>query len=167
VTDLLSLVHRAYRGEESRAGWTTEADLLKGQRSDAEELDRLARDPGARLLLATLSGDIVGCILIRREGALAHIGMFAVRPDLQTLGIGKRLLDEAETRARDGFGVDRAQMTVIEQRPELIAWYVRRGYVVTGRTEPFPYGNPRFGLPTRGDLRFLVLEKRLERESTA
>jgi GNAT superfamily N-acetyltransferase len=161
VPALLALVHQAYRGESSRAGWTTEADLLDGQRTDASELRSILGDPDACVLLATLVGEIVGSIVIRREGAIAHIGMFAVRPDLQAFGIGKRLLDEAEKRARLGFAVNRARMTVIEQRIELIAYYGRRGYVWTGQTAPFPYGNPRFGLPTRADLRFIVLEKNL------
>ena len=105
--------------------------------------------------------DLLGCVLLRREAAGAYIGMLAVRPFLQATGIGKRLLAEAENRARMEFAATRARMTVIEQRQELIAWYIRRGFLVTTRTEPFPYGNPRFGLPRRADLRFLVLEKAL------
>src|SRR4051794_13241714 len=31
---IVALVESAYRGESSRAGWTTEADLLDGQRTD-------------------------------------------------------------------------------------------------------------------------------------
>ncbi|MGD0678924.1 MAG: GNAT family N-acetyltransferase [Polyangiaceae bacterium] len=156
---LLTLIQSAYRGDASRAGWTTEADLLEGQRTDAEELASILGDREAHLLVATLKNEIVGCVLSRREHAVATIGLFAVRPDLQALGLGKRLLAEVEKRAQRIFGVYRARMTVIAQRVELIAWYVRRGYVVTGRTEPFPYGNARFGLPTRGDLQFVVLEK--------
>jgi GNAT superfamily N-acetyltransferase len=87
--------------------------------------------------------------------------MLAVGPGLQGNGIGRRLLEEAECRAKSEFGLTRARMTVIDLRDELIAWYVRRGYVKTTRTEPFPYGNPRFGLPKRDDLRFVVLEKNL------
>ena len=67
----------------------------------------------------------------------------------------------AEEHARDAFGCRTNEMTVIEQRSELIEWYRRRGYHATGETEPFPYGNFRFGLPLRDDLRFSVLEKRL------
>ena len=85
--------------------------------------------------------------------------MLAVKPARQTRGLGKALLAEAERRARGELGAARVRMTVIEQRTELIAWYERRGYRRTGATEPFPYGNPRFGLPKRPDLRFVVLEK--------
>jgi ribosomal protein S18 acetylase RimI-like enzyme len=158
---VVALVESAYRGDASRAGWTTEADLLDGQRTDAEELAGILNDTDARLLLATRGGELVGCVLLRREATGGYIGMLAVRPFLQALGIGKRLLAEAETRARIEFGAKRSRMTVIEQRHELIAWYVRRGYRVTTRTEPFPYNNPRSGLPRRADLRFVVLEKAL------
>ncbi len=163
LADVLALVESAYRGDVSRAGWTTEADLLDGQRTDAEELAGILTNPDARLLLATRGREIVGCVLLRREATGAYIGMLAVRPLLQALGIGKRLLTEAEKQARVEFGAKRSRMTVIviEQRKDLIAWYVRRGYLVTTRTEPFPYGNPRFGLPRRTDLRFVVLEKAL------
>jgi ribosomal protein S18 acetylase RimI-like enzyme len=159
VADVVRLVESAYRGDASRAGWTTEADLLDGQRTDAEELVSILNDTGARMLLATRDREIVGCVLLRREAAGAYIGMLAVRPFVQALGIGKRLLTEAEKRARIEFGAKRSRMTVIEQRQDLVAWYMRRGYFVTTHTEPFPYGNPRFGLPRRTDLRFLVLEK--------
>jgi ribosomal protein S18 acetylase RimI-like enzyme len=161
VADVVGLVESAYRGDASRAGWTTEADLLDGQRTDAKELAGILKDTDARLLLATRGREIVGCVLLRREVTGAYIGMLAVRPFLQALGIGKRLLAEAEKRASIEFGAERSRMTVIEQRQDLIAWYVRRGYLVTKRTEPFPYGNPRFGLPRRTDLRFVVLEKTL------
>jgi len=163
LTDTIALVESAYRGDASRAGWTTEADLLDGQRTDAEEVAGILEDTDARLLLVTHRREVVGCVMLRREAGGAYIGMLAVRPSLQALGIGKRLLAEAEEKAGIVFGAKRSRMTVIEQRQDLIAWYVRRGYLVTTRTEPFPYGNPRFGLPRRPDLRFVVLEKVLAR----
>jgi ribosomal protein S18 acetylase RimI-like enzyme len=158
---IVALIESAYRGETSRAGWTTEADLLGGQRTDAEEIAELIRDPPSRVLLATQGDDILGCVLLRQEPAGAYLGMLAVRPGLQARGMGKQILAEAEARARREFGSQHARMTVIEQRKELIAWYERRGYADTGRREPFPYGNPRFGLPKRDDLRFVVLAKAL------
>jgi ribosomal protein S18 acetylase RimI-like enzyme len=174
VEAVVQLVESAYRGDSSRAGWTTEADLLDGQRTDPEEVASLLRDDGSRLLLAQLSQQLVGCVLVQRSGAhgapvtqelaperVAHIGLFAVRPTLQSRGLGGALLEHAEHVARSELGVTRAEMTVIEQRLELLPWYERRGYRRTGATEPFPYGNPRFGLPRRPDLRFLVLAKDL------
>lgn len=163
---IVQLVHSAYRGESSRAGWTTEADLLDGQRTDPQEVAELVVDPAQRLILSELSGEVCGCVLascdaVKHPPAVAHIGMFAVRPLLQGRGLGKGLLREAERVARDDFQAERAEMTVIEQRPDILAWYQRLGYALTGRSEPFPYGNPRFGLPRRPDLRFLVLAKPL------
>ncbi len=158
---IVALVESAYRGEPSRVGWTTEADLLGGQRTDAEEVGSILAEPEARLLLAIEGDRILGNVLMRREPAGIYLGMLAVRPELQAKGLGGRLLAEAETRARGEFGAKQARMTVIEQRPELIAWYQRRGYVATGQTEPFPYGNPRFGLPKRDDRRVVVLTKAL------
>src|SRR5690606_28279470 len=105
--------------------------------------------------------ELAGSVAVRiDERQVAHIGMFAIRPALQGGGIGRALLAEAERVAR-ARGARAAEMTVIEQRVELLAWYARRGYLPTGETEPFPYGNPRFGLPRRDDLRFVVLAKPL------
>jgi ribosomal protein S18 acetylase RimI-like enzyme len=161
ISAIVALVESAYRGESSRAGWTTEADLLGGQRTNAKEVEGILSDPDARLLLAIRSAEVVGCVLLRREATSAYVGMLAVRPELQGSGIGRRLLAEVEGRAKTEFGLSTARMTVIEQRLELIAYYERRGYLKTTRTEPFPYGDPDFGLPKRDDLRFVVLEKSL------
>jgi ribosomal protein S18 acetylase RimI-like enzyme len=161
VGELVALVESAYRGDPSRAGWTTEADLLDGQRTDPEEVSSLIADPTIALVLATLGQVLVGSVAVRTDEArVAHIGMFAIRPTLQGSGLGTALLAEAERVAVER-GALMAEMTVIEQRVELLAWYARRGYRATGETEPFPYGNFRFGSPKRDDLRFLVLEKSL------
>jgi ribosomal protein S18 acetylase RimI-like enzyme len=158
---VVALVESAYRGDPSRAGWTTEADLLEGQRTDRREVSELVADPDARIMLASAAGQVVACVLVRKEGDASHIGMFAVNPTLQARGIGGALLACAEHVAQEEQGATKTKMTVLEQRPELLAWYARKGYQATGATEPFPYGNERFGLPRRVDLRFLVLEKKL------
>jgi GNAT superfamily N-acetyltransferase len=161
VGAVVQLVESAYRGESSRAGWTTEADLLDGQRTDAEQVAALVADPESRILLAIAAAERVGTLLVQRQADAAHIGMFAVRPTLQGRGVGRALLHAAEGFAREELGARRAEMTVIEQRPDILAWYARCGYAPTGATEPFPYGNPRFGLPRRSDLRFVILAKAL------
>jgi len=159
---IVALVESAYRGDSSREGWTTEADLLDGQRTDIDEVEAGLADPHVAFCLATLRGEVVGSVCVRvGPPELAHIGMFAVSPALQRAGLGRALLLEAELEAA-ARGADVAEMTVIEQRGELLAWYARRGYADTGEREPFPYGNARFGLPRRDDLRFLVLRKRLD-----
>ena len=157
----MSLVQSAYRGEISRKGWTTEADLLGGQRTDADEIASVLRDPAAQMVLAYNDSQILGCVLLRDEKGTAYIGMLAIRPEQQAQGLGRQLLQQAEQIAAGEFKAQRARMTVIIQRENLISWYVRRGYRITNQREPFPYGNPRFGLPKRPDLQFVVLEKDL------
>lgn len=162
VDAVVTLVESAYRGEASRAGWTTEADLLDGQRTDREEVASLVALPSARIVLCFEPERLVGTVLVRAVAdATSHIGMFAVSPALQARGIGSALLAEAERVAREHQAARRTEMTVIAQREDIIRWYTRRGYRLTGETEPFPYGNRRFGLPRRDDLVFLLLAKDL------
>lgn len=163
VAPIVHLVESAYRGDASRAGWTTEADLLDGQRTDAAAVAEMLRPPGSVILLAEENGgQLVGCCRIeRRPRAEAYFGMFSVQPARQGGGVGRQVLAEAERIARDEWAATAMVMTVIAQRDELIAWYERRGYSRTGQTEPFPYGNERYGKPRRPDLVFAVLRKPL------
>lgn len=161
VPAIVSLVESAYRGDASRVGWTTEADLLDGQRTDADAVADLIRSADSRIVLAEGPDGLLGSVLLADEGEGAYIGMFAVRPDGQGRGVGSALLAEAERISRDELGRSFARMTVLVQRAELIAWYERRGYRRTGEREPFPYDDPRLGLPRRNDLVFEVLRKQL------
>ncbi|RAK58156.1 GNAT family N-acetyltransferase [Phenylobacterium deserti] len=164
LTDVATLVNSAYRGDSSRQGWTTEADLLGGQRTDPQTLARdLAAEPGAALLVLreTAAGPALGTAWLQpAEGETWYVGMLTVRPELQDRGLGRGLLEAVEGAALER-GARRLRMTVINLRETLIAWYLRRGYQPTGETEPFPYGDARFGLPLRDDLHFVVLEKPL------
>lgn len=161
VPAIVALVESAYRGEASRAGWTTEADLLGGQRTDAREVSEAMRGETSGFVLAERGGALIGCVLVKDEGERAYLGMLSVRPELQGGGVGRALVAEAERIAREALGRRAMRMTVIAQRHELLAWYARLGYLPTGETEPFPYGEPRFGVPLRGDLVFVVLQKAL------
>lgn len=158
VDAIVALVQSAFRGEASRAGWTTEADLLDGQRTDPDAV-RAVLD---QLLLAFRDDDLVACCRLDLRDDHAYFGMFAVRPGLQGGGIGAQVLAEAERRAA-AAGATWVEMTVISLRSELIAFYERKGYVDTGERRPFPYGNVRDGLPRRDDLEFAVLRKPLSR----
>jgi GNAT superfamily N-acetyltransferase len=165
IDPVVDLVESAYRGDASRVGWTTEADLLDGRRTDADAVGELVSAPGALLVLAEQAGGLVGCYHLRRElGASAYFGMFAVRPDVQGRGIGAGLLDDAERRALEELGASRIYMTVLAQRHELIAFYGRRGFTATGETRPFPHVGGRFGVPRVADLVFVVLAKSLAGE---
>jgi ribosomal protein S18 acetylase RimI-like enzyme len=158
---VVALVQAAYRGDASRAGWTTEADLLDGQRTDEDDVRSCIERPDSLVLLAEQDGALLACAHVAVHHGAGYFGMFSVWPHLQGGGVGKRVLAEAERIARDELGQRSMRMTVIDQRHELIAFYERRGYMRTGAHEPFPYGDARFGLPRRDDLRFAVLEKSL------
>ncbi|WP_141579226.1 GNAT family N-acetyltransferase [Actinomadura sp. WMMA1423] len=161
VPALVALVESAYRGDASRAGWTTEADILDGQRTDPEAVAAVVGEPASVMLVAEADGALVACCQLEDRGGHAYFGMFAVSPSQQGGGLGRRVLAEAERLARERWGAAEMHMTVISVRDDLIAWYVRRGYARTGRTSPFPYGDERFGLPKRDDLEFELLVKRL------
>jgi len=162
VPAIVSLVESAYRGDASRAGWTTEADLLDGQRTDAEAVSAVVRTRGGAVLVAEADGQLVGCCQLEQHPeAVAYFGMFSVQPGRQGEGLGREVLAEAERLAREDWGATTMVMTVLAQRLELIAWYERRGYRRTGESRPFPYGDERFGVPKRTDLRFVVLAKPL------
>ncbi|MFR9796867.1 GNAT family N-acetyltransferase [Streptomyces sp. MS06] len=161
VDTLVGLIESAYRGDDSRAGWTTEADILEGQRTDPEGVRQVIKSPDGRLLTVERDGVVIACCQLEHRGEHAYFGMFAVRPALQGAGLGKLIIAEAERRVRQWWGATEMHMTVISVREDLIAWYERRGYRRTGRTSPFPYGDERFGIPQRPDLEFELLVKPL------
>ncbi|MGY0022118.1 GNAT family N-acetyltransferase [Streptomyces sp. cg35] len=161
VDALVALVESAYRGDDSRAGWTTEADILEGQRTDPQGVLDVVNHTDSRLLTVERDGVIVACCQLEHRGDHAYFGMFAVSPALQGAGLGKVIIAEAERTACATWGVREMHMTVISVREELIAWYERRGYRRTGKMSPFPYGDERFGVPQRADLQFELLVKPL------
>ncbi|WP_330341491.1 GNAT family N-acetyltransferase [Streptomyces sp. NBC_00557] len=161
VDALVALIESAYRGDSSRAGWTTEADILQGQRTDPEGVLEVIKSPQSRLLTVEQDGEIIACCQLEHRGDHAYFGMFAVRPGLQGAGLGKTVMAEAERQVREDWGVTEMHMTVISVRDDLIAWYERRGYRRTGKMSPFPYGDERFGIPQRDDLQFELLVKKL------
>lgn len=141
------VIERAYRGESARQGWTHEADLLEGQRTDLETLEAIVADPAQRLLIGEQDGVVIGCVNLTDKGdGLAYLGLLCVDPSLQAAGAGRQLLAAAEACARDEFHADRIEMTVIDVRPRLIGWYERRGYTQTGerRDFVFPVDPPLF-----------------------
>ena len=159
VAELNALVNSAYRGESSKQGWTTEADLLDGQRTDDEMLQDMISPSNAMMLKATSDHKIIGCVYLRQDNDRLYLGMLTVQPTLQGSGIGKLLLKASEQQAKD-MSCRAVYMTVITVRQELIDWYLRHGYHLTDETQPFKTGDPRFGIPKQ-PLEFYVLEKTL------
>ncbi|KAL0931125.1 uncharacterized protein CTRU02_213860 [Colletotrichum truncatum] len=177
---LLPLIRSAYRGSSSRKGWTTEADLLDDKRIDAAGVLAKIQEPEGVILLVTddsaplpvttttnetekretVSQPVACCEVLRKgDGNMAYFGLFAVNPDLQAAGIGRRVLEYAENFARERWAVRGMEMWVIWTREELISWYERRGYRRTGKTAEFPYAELVGGEALRDDLYFVVLEK--------
>ncbi|MCY7340217.1 MAG: GNAT family N-acetyltransferase [Sphingomonas bacterium] len=159
---LHALVESAFRGDSARLGWSHEADLLDGQRTDIAELEAILADPAQALLMLRDDAGVAGCVsLTNKTGGLAYLGMLTVDPRRQASGLGRDILAAAERVAAERFEANRIELTIIPHRTELTAWYERRGYRLTGETRPFPADDPRFGLPKRDDLIFAVMQKLL------
>jgi ribosomal protein S18 acetylase RimI-like enzyme len=159
VPELNKLVNSAYRGESSKKGWASEADLLDGTRIDEAALLDLIGDKNTTILKYTENGIILGCVELRKENDNLYLGMLSVQPDLQAKGIGKKLMVAGEEFARRE-GCKKVSMTVISVREKLIGWYMRHGYRLTGERKPFKMPDERWGIPKQ-PLEFIVLEKTL------
>ncbi len=161
---ITTLVNEAFRGTGARTSWNSEAGVIEGQRlTEALLLADLAAKPNAHLLTYRdeAEGPLLGTVWLEpKSNATWYLGLLTVRPDLQTRKLGTSLLFAAEGFVKD-HGGRRIHMTVVNVRHSLIAWYERRGYILTGEQEPFPYDDQRFGRPLRDDLHFVVLEKDL------
>lgn len=157
--ELNNLINSAYRGEYSKMGWTTEADLLDGIRTDEESLIDLIAKPGAVILKYYDDNTALkGCVYLEKNGSKMYLGMLSVAPPEQSKGIGKLLLNEGEKYAK-AHGCSVVEMSVISLRKELIAWYQKRGYYKTGETKPFP-DDTRFGIPKQ-PLEFIIMQKKI------
>lgn len=159
ISSLNKLINSAYRGESSRKGWTTEAELLEGSRTTEEELAEIITNTSNTLLKFTQNNQIVGSVLLIEKEQQLYLGMLTVSPELQNSGIGKKLLYQAELHAK-ALDLPKIVMTVISLREELIAWYKRHGYVDTGVRDPFPASNIHIPI-VKIPLEFIVLEKKI------
>lgn len=157
---IAALINSAYRGETSRQGWTTEADLLSGARTEIDEILSLIEADNSMLLLCIDAEILLGSVTLEKQGDAAHLGMFAVQPQQQGQGIGKQLLAFAEHAAAETWGVKRMVMSVITLRHELIAYYQRRGYCLNGELKPFP-GESKLWTPLVSSLQLGLMEKPL------
>ena len=159
VSSLNKLINSAYRGESSKKGWTTEANLLEGSRTTEAELTEILEDQKNTMLKFTENNAIIGCVLLIEKEHQLYLGMLTVSPELQNSGVGKKLLQQAEIHAL-ALGLTKIIMTVISVREELIAWYISKGYLDTGAKEPFPASDVHIPI-SKEPLEFIVLEKRI------
>ena len=159
IPKLMSLVNKAYRGEEAKKGWTHEADLIDGSlRTDEISLKKMIEDPNAVILKYQDKDRILGCVYLEKKAHKLYLGLLSVLPDIQGGGIGKKLLTAAEEHAGKNDCI-LIEMTVISVRKKLIDWYERHGYRKTKKTEPF-HNNKKFGVP-REPIEFVVMEKEI------
>lgn len=159
VPELNALINSAYRGEESKKGWTTETDLIGGIRIDEPMLiDYLNNNAITLLKYVNEDGIIIGSVYLEVKIDKLYLGMFSVSPTLQNGGVGRALIEEAEVIAKQ-LGLHTISMTVIRSRKELISWYERRGYTFTGEIQPF-HDHGRFGSP-KELIELIVMEKQV------
>jgi ribosomal protein S18 acetylase RimI-like enzyme len=135
ITDLLN---SAYRGENSKKGWTTEAHLIAGNaRTNESSIYELIELSNSIILKYTDEEQhILGCVNLQQNANKIYLGMLCVSPQTQGAGIGKKLLKAAEEYAQH-LNCVVIYMTVISVRIELIDWYKRYGYRDTGERKPF------------------------------
>jgi ribosomal protein S18 acetylase RimI-like enzyme len=159
---IIDLANVAFRGTGVLASWNSEADFIEGQRLNESLLrEDLAAKPDAQLLTYRddPNGALLGTVWLEpKEDDVWYLSLLTVRPDLQNRQVGRTLLAAAEDYTKKR-GARRIRLSVVNVRKTLIAWYERRGYLSTDETQPFPYGDERFGRPLRDDLRFVLLEK--------
>jgi len=155
---IAALANAAYRGDSSRQGWTTEADLLDGLRTTATDVGQLIASGRSEILVCMRGEHLIASVCLERDADAAHIGMFVVNPAMQGSGVGKQLLTYAEAYAAQHWAVNKFYMYVITLRHELIAFYERRGYRRTGIVKTFPV-NPEMWQPKMSGLQLELLEK--------
>ena len=138
VPELTKLVNSAYRGDSSKQGWTTEANLIDGMRIDEDTFYSYFENANVSILKNTdEDGKITGSVYLENRGPKLYVGMFSVSPWVQNKGVGRNLLLAAEDYARE-LNCNALTMTVISTRLELISWYERRGFTATGEILPLP-----------------------------
>lgn len=159
ILRIVELLNMGYRGEKSRKGWTTEADLISGEiRSNEDDVRGVMEEEGSVFLVYTHDGgEVSGCMNLKKQSRRIYLGMFAVEPELQARGIGGELMKAAEEYAnyQDCSSI---YMYVISVRDELISWYKRKGFEDTGERVPF---HENFTGKHVRPLEFAILEKNI------
>ena len=157
---IAALVNRAYRGDSGRIGWTSEADLFDGPRTDENEVRDFISSDDSMILLCIQGDEFVGSVLLTSFGSAAYLGMLVTEPLVQGAGIGSRLMLAAEAVARETWAATTISITVVRCRHELVAFYQRRGYRPTGQLKPLPLHG--LSVPRIDNLQLQVMEKKFD-----
>ncbi len=160
-SEIAALVNSVYRGENSKKGWTTEADILGGIRISGERVREIIDSENNIILLATIDDKLIASVHLEKKGDICWLGMLSVDVDFQTFGLGKMMIEKSEVFAKETFKCSVMKMKVIGIRWELIEYYKRRGYSLAGEREDFLTAENTFGEPGTQNLYFEILTKRL------
>lgn len=158
IQALERLVNSVYRGENALKGWTTEAAILDGQRIDLAMLKKIIGSSTERIFVLEEGSELLGCVQATDSGESVLLGMLSVPVELQGKGLGAKLIKVVEDEAKSR-GFKSIKMHVLDIRLELLSYYERKGYVRTGESSEWPWGDLQWGIPKRDDLRFVVLSK--------
>lgn len=166
---LVELVNQAYRPDEAEQSWSNEAHLVKGNRISQQQMQALWTDHSTLLILKSMQMDtakkrlvekILGCVYIEYQDTAAYIGMLTIAITYQNQGLGHLMLGQAEQHIKKRAAIKTIQMSVLSGRPELLAFYQRRGYQLTGESSAYPV-DADVGQPFDANLKIIKLEKNL------
>ncbi len=116
------------------AAFRPERFFIDADRTNPEKVRALLEK--GKFFLAEDAGKLAGCIYLELRGERGYFGLLAVDPALQRSGLGSRLVAAVEDECRSA-GCRFMDLTVVNLRTELPAFYRRLGYVESG-TLPFP-----------------------------
>jgi GNAT superfamily N-acetyltransferase len=123
---IVSVINAAFRRAENF--------FIDRDRIDVEAVRELLRK--GKFLVADDNGALAGCVYVELRGDRSYLGLLAVDPQLQRVGLGSALMTAAEDYcAKEGSHF--MDLQIVNLREENHAFYLRRGYVETG-TAPFP-----------------------------
>lgn len=159
VPELVRLVNSVYRGDPNNLGWTNEAGILDGQRVDTQMMSEMITTPDSVVLKAVQNQQLVACVHLQKKTNQVLLSMLSVSLQVQQGGLGKKMMEQCEHFVQKHWGLRQIYLKVINTRQELIAYYERRNYRLTGKVEDFPYNNEKFGLPKVTGLKLLEMMK--------
>lgn len=153
LQDISNLINLTYSGYSGKKGWTTEVDLISGQKVTPDSIK------DKECVIYKIEDKMVGCMFLQPKYDTQSLYMYGltVRPEYQKNKIGSKLLYAAEI-ATIAKRFKSIEITVLNKRTELLDWYKRRGYKDYGVRMPVP---ANIGIPKVKDLEFVVLAKDL------